>query len=394
MTPRSSLWEPLIAGPAVKQPGDAASDARPTLTIDLAAIVENWRELARLARPAEAAAAVKADAYGLGMARVAPALAAAGARTFFVATLEEGIALRALLSATDIYVLNGVWPAGVEEMLRWDLRPCLNSLDQIAWWKEAGADRPAAIHIDTGINRLGLGPDEVERLTREPGRLAGMAPALVMSHLACGDEANHPLNRIQLARFHASTAALGLGDKPLSLSASSGIFLGPDFRFDLVRPGAALYGLSPLINHPNSMRQVLRLEAKIIQTRRVDRGMTVGYGAARAIERPGRIAIVGLGYGDGLPRSLADRGYAVLGGERIPVVGRVSMDLIALDVSATPPGLAQPGAVVELIGAHHSVEELASEAGTNGYEMLTALGRRYRRIYLDPDSGNAAQSVK
>jgi alanine racemase len=394
VTPRSSLWEPVAAQPAVKRPGDGGSDERPVLTIDLAAIVENWRQLAGRAGPAETAATVKADCYGLGMARVAPALAAAGARTFFAATLEEGAALRALLATAHIYVLNGVAPAGAPEMRRWHLRPCLNSLEQISTWQQAGAGRPAALHIDTGINRLGLEPDEVEILMKEPSRLAGIDLALVMSHLACADEPSHPLNRVQRERFGEAVAALGLAATPRSIAASSGLFLGSDFQLDLCRPGAALYGLNPLINHPNPMRQVIRLEGKIIQTRRVDRGMTVGYGATHSIERPGRIAIVGLGYADGFSRSLGNRGYAVLGGERIPVVGRVSMDLIALDVSATPPGLALPGAAVELIGPHHSVEELAAEAGTNGYEMLTALGGRYRRVYLEPDRGTAAQSVE
>jgi alanine racemase len=394
VTPRSSLWEPVAAEAGVEHDADSESDDRPVFTIDLAAIVENWRQLARRADPAEAAATVKADAYGLGMTRVAPALAAAGARTFFVATLEEGIALRTLLATERIYVLNGVWPAGAQEMLRRELRPCLNSLEQISIWQARGAGRPAALHIDTGINRLGLGPDEVEVLTEEPGRLAGIEFSLVMSHLACADESTHPLNRIQLERFRERTAALGLGGRVRSIAASSGIFLGPDFHFDLVRPGAALYGLASLTNHPNFMSQAVRLEGKIIQTRHVDRGMTVGYGATNSIEGPGRIAIVGLGYADGFPRSLGNRGYAVLGGERIPVVGRVSMDLIALDVSATPPERSLPGAMVELIGPNHSIEELASEAGTNGYEMLTALGRRYRRVYREPDSGGAAQPIK
>jgi len=378
------------------RPGDdlAEDDERPVLTIDLGAIVENWRLLADRVRPAEAAASVKADAYGLGMARVAPALAAAGARTFFVATTAEGMALRALLPAADIYVLNGVAPGGAAAMARYGLRPCLCSLAQIALWKDSGGGSPAALHIDTGINRLGLPPDELAELTVAPARLQGVEVALILSHLACGDDADHPLNRRQLETFRGSLAALGLTGRPVSLSASSGIFLGPEFHLTLVRPGASLYGLAPLENNPNPMRQVLKLEGKIIQVRRVDRGMTVGYGATHSVGAPGRIAVVGLGYADGFLRALGNRGYGVLGGHRIPVVGRVSMDLITLDVSATPPELAVPGARVEIIGPQHSIDELAAEAGSIGYELLTALSRRYRRVYIEPAPDAKQESLR
>jgi alanine racemase len=369
----------------------SASDDRPVLTIDLAAITDNWRHLAAMARPAQAAAAVKADAYGLGVAKVAPALAAAGCRAFFVATLEEGIELRALLGSAEIYVLNGVAPGGVAlggaaAMLRHALRPCLFALDQIALWQRLGRGQPAALHIDSGINRLGLDSGEVELLAREPGRLAGIEIALIMSHLACADDARHPLNRRQLAAFIEAVASLGLGGRPLSFASSSGIFLGPEFHLAMVRPGAALYGLSPFIDRPNPMRQVITLTGKILQVRRVDRGMTVGYGATHPIGQPGRIAVVGLGYADGYRRALGNRGHAFLGGLSVPVVGRVSMDMITLDVSATPPELAVPGAPVELIGPHHSIDALAAEAGTNGYELMTGLGRRFARVYLGADA--------
>src|SRR5215475_1732428 len=363
--------------------GTGEDDERAILTIDLEAVAENWRLLRREAAPAEAAASVKADAYGLGLDRVAPVLAAAGARTFFVATVREGAALRALLPTAEIYVLSGAVPGAVEAMLRDRLKPCLCSLEQIATWRAAGHGRPAALHIDTGINRLGLAPDEVAHLAGDRALLRGLDIPLVMSHLACGDDRGHELNRRQLADFHGARAALGLADRPASISASSGIFLGPDYHLAMVRPGASLYGLAPLSNHSNPMRQVVRLEGKIIQVRRVDRGMTVGYGATHSIGDPGRVAVLGLGYADGFFRALGNRGYGVLGSLRIPVVGRVSMDLVTLDVSAAPPELARPGASVELIGPLHPVDELAREAGTSGYEMLTALGRRYRRIYLD-----------
>jgi alanine racemase len=365
---------------------DREEDGQAILTIDLGAVVENWQLLQREAAPAEAAAAVKADGYGLGMARVAPALAAAGARTFFVATAREGAALRALLPVPDIYVLNGVAAGGADAMHEHRLRPCLCSLDQLATWRMRGKGRPAALHIDTGINRLGLGPDEVARLAGNRSALAGIEISLVMSHLACGDDPGHDLNRRQLADFHAARQALGLGGVPSSIAASSGIFLGRDYHLAMVRPGASLYGIAPLAGRPNPMRQVLRLEAKIIQVRHVERGMTVGYAATHPVDEPGRIAVIGLGYADGFLRALGNRGHGVLAGRRVPVVGRVSMDLVTLDVSAIPPELTLPGVLVELIGPEHSIEELAAEAGTSGYEMLTVLGRRYRRVYIESDA--------
>jgi alanine racemase len=259
--------------------------------------------------------------------------------------------------------------------------PLPRSLAQPSWKESARS--PAALHIDTGINRRGF-PDELAELAADPPA-RGLEIALVLS-IRLRRESRPSLNRRQLEDFRAAMAALDLAGRPASLAASSGIFLGPEFHLDLVRPGASIYGLAPLATRPNPMRQVLRLEGKIIQVRRVDRGMTVGYGATHPVGEPGRIAVVGLGYADGFFRALGNRGHGVLGGHRIPVVGRVSMDLITLDVSATPPGLALPGARVELIGPHHSIDELAQEAGSIGYELLTALSRRYRRVYIEPDA--------
>jgi alanine racemase len=366
---------------AVK-PTPIAGDDRPVLTIDLAAIVANYRQLVARAAPAEVAPSVKADAYGLGMAEIAPALAAAGAKTFFVATLAEGNALRALLPAAEVYVLNGLPAGGAAALRAARLRPCLKSLADVAAWAEAGDGAPAALHIDTGINRLGLGPDEVAGLAADRRALEGIEVALVMSHLACGDDPEAPMNARQLAALGAAVAALGLAGRPRSIAASSGIFLGRDYHLALVRPGAAIYGLAPLKNQPNPMRQVIRLEGKILQVRRVDSDMRVGYGATHLVRGPGRIATVGIGYADGFMRAIGNRGFAVLGDRRVPVVGRVSMDLMTLDVSAAPPDLVAPGAMVELIGPGHSIDELAAEAGTVGYEILTALGRRFRRVHL------------
>jgi alanine racemase len=342
--------------------------------------------MAERATPALAAPAVKADAYGLGMTEVAGALAAAGARSFFVATVEEGVALRRQLPAADIHVLNGLAGDGPARFLANRLIPCLKSLADVEGWKDSAA--PAALHIDSGLNRLGLTGEEVDQLTGEPSRLARLNLVLAMSHLACGEEPDNPMSRDQLARFRAAVQRLGLTRLPLSVASSSGIFLGPEFHLSMVRPGASMFGIAPLNNRPNPMRQVIKLEAKILQTRRVDRGMTVGYGATHRVAAPSLLAIAGIGYADGLPRALANRGVAVFEGRRIPVVGRVSMDLITLDLGPDAPAAARPGAMVELIGPSHSVDELASEAGTNGYEILTRLRGRVRRVYLPAETAS------
>ena len=344
--------------------------ATAVLTIDLDAIVANWRLLGGRVRPAECAAVVKADAYGLGAAEVAPALYAAGCRTFFVATIDEGVQLRPLLPEARLLVLCGVLPGTADEFLAHRLVPVLNSLEQVAEWANRAG---AVLHIDTGMTRLGVGPAELPRL-------GGFRPALVMSHMACADEPDRTMNRAQLDAFRAVAAAFP--GVPASLGASSAIFLGPDWHFDMVRPGAALYGLNPVPGTPNPMAQVVRLQGKILQVRDVDSPMTVGYGASHSVACPGRIATVALGYADGLFRSLGNRGHGVIAGEKVPVVGRISMDLTTFDVTAVAAEAVRPGAMIELIGPGHDADELAAEAGTIGYEVLTALGARSHRRYL------------
>jgi alanine racemase len=363
-------------------PDNFETDSRPVLTIDLGAVVENYRKLASLAPGAEAAAAVKADAYGLGMEPVAAALVKAGVRTFFVATPEEGVALRKAQPAADIYILNGLPLGTAPVFLAHRLRPSLKSLLDLQNWEASGQGQPAALHIDSGLNRLGLGPYEVAELASQPKLLAGINLTLVMSHLIVSEEQDNPLNRKQLTTFKDAVGKLGLSAKPQSLAASSGIFLGPDYRFQMVRPGASLYGLNPLTNQPNPMRQAVKLEGKILQTRRVDAGMSVGYGATHLVRSPGRIATVGIGYADGFMRRMGNRAFVYIGDRRVPLVGRVSMDLITLDVSALPEDEAMPGAVVQVLGPKQSPDELAVFAETNGYEILTSLGPRYRRVYL------------
>jgi alanine racemase len=382
---------------------DPASRAGAVLEIDLGAIVANWRQLAALAAPAGCAAVVKANAYGLGAASVAGALAGAGCRLFFVATLDEAIELRrALGAALEIAVFNGPLPGDTREFIDYGLIPVLNEPGQIAAWGSVvstspGSSRPstaakresragsaddnlpAILHIDTGMARLGLSASEFAALLEHSPRLAWRA---VMSHLACADDPGDDMNERQRARFAA--AAARLPSIPASLAASSGIFLGTPYHFDLVRPGAALYGVNPCPGRRNPLRPVVRLVAKILQTRQIDRGESVGYGAAHVMAAAGRVATAAVGYADGWLRSLGQRGCGFVAGTRVPLIGRVSMDLVTFDVSAIDAALVRPGAEIELLGADYQVDDAAADAGTIGYEILTRLGARCRRVYVAP----------
>jgi alanine racemase len=362
---------------------DPADRASAVLEIDVAGIVANWRFLAQRVAPAECAAVVKADGYGLGAAAVAAALAAAGCRRFFVATLDEALGLRKTLSGVcEIAVLNGPVPGSAEEFAEGRLVPVLNDPGQIAEWEQIAAMRgplPAMLQLDTGMARLGLTAREFDRLADDLGRSGTIRWRTLMSHLACADEPDHALNQEQRARFVA--ARCRLDGVPASLAASSGIFLGPEYHLDLVRPGAALYGVNPQPGAPNPMRQIVRLKARILQLRDVDDGQPVGYGATHVMAGAGRLATVAAGYADGWLRSLNSRGSGGIGGVRVPLLGRVSMDLAVFDVSAVDPSVARPGGFIELLGDDYGVDAAARDAGTIGYEMLTALGRRYHRIY-------------
>jgi alanine racemase len=358
------------------------------LTIDLGALVANYRLLQRRAKPARAGAAIKANAYGLGAEQAAPALLKAGCRQFFVAVLSEALALRPIVPDADIYVLSGPIGGDEAELVRHRLTPVLNSPQQIALWSNwcaANAATPVALHIDTGMSRLGLAPAELDGLIADPSPLKSFPVPLVMSHLASADEPDKPQNAAQLAAFRSALARLLplLPTPPtISFANSSGIFVGRDYVFDLVRPGAALYGLNPTPFAPNPMRQVVGLKARILQVRHIDAHQTVGYGAAHRSTRATSLATLGLGYADGVFRALSHVGAAFIGGIRAPFVGRVSMDLITIDIGHVPPHLAQPGAWVEILGEHQSADELAAAAGTIGYEVLTALGPRYQRRYI------------
>lgn len=362
------------------------------LTIDLGAVADNWRALAARTHPAECAAVVKADAYGLGVAAVAPVLAAAGCSSFFVAHLDEAIALRDLLGAApSVFVLNGIPPGTAAEFDAHRLLPVLNSAGQVGEWRALAASRErplaAAIQVDTGMSRFGLSPDEVHALAARPDGFAGIATRLVMSHLGCADEPAHPANESQRAAFAALRPFLP--SAPASLAASFGIFLGRAFHLDMVRPGVALFGLPPTSSRPNPMRPVVRLQGRIVQTRRIPAGAFVGYGARFVARRASRIATVAVGYADGFLRAGGGHGVAFLpmGGPPLPIVGRISMDCLGVDVTDAPDEVLEDGMALDLIGPHRPLEDAAAAAGTIGYEMLTALGHRYHRHYLRAPSG-------
>jgi alanine racemase len=363
------------------------SHAGAILTIDLDAIAANYRLLREKAPGAECACVVKADAYGLGMDRVAAALAAAGCRTFFVAQTGEGIALRNRLPETSIHVLNGLAGAEPQVFADHNLVPVLNSLAEIEAWgrfcRERGTALATDIHADTGMSRLGLTGPDVALLAAQPELAKGISVSHVMSHLACAEEQDNPLNGQQLAAFREALTALApvLSGKA-SFANSSGIFLGPDYHFDMVRAGAALYGITPVAGQSNPMAQVVSLQGKIMQVREIDTPQTVGYGATHRVARTEKIATIAIGYADGYPRSLSNSGGGYIGGIRVPVVGRVSMDLTTLGVSRVPDDQARPGAAVELIGPHNTIDQVAADAGTIAYEILTSLGPRYHRVYI------------
>lgn len=336
------------------------------LQIDLQAVVANWTALAARAPGARTAAVVKADGYGLGAARVAPALYAAGARDFFVALAAEGRALRPHLPRdARINILSGHMPG--EDLA--GLVPVLNSPEQFFRDRALRPGKPFAIQLDSGMNRLGMEPEEWSVIRSEA--LAGR-PDFIMSHLACADEPAHPANAAQLDCFRRMTE--GCNGTPLSLAATGGILLGPDYHFDLVRPGIGLYGGLPFAE----AQPVLRLSLRVIQTRSVAAGEMVGYGASWIAERPCRIATVDAGYADGVLRALSGKGAMLFAGAcGCPIVGRVSMDLITVDVSA----LDAVPEYLDLICPQQPIDRLAELAGTIGYEILTSLRQRYSRAW-------------
>lgn len=366
---------PVGDGPV--QPGhdgpETLTTAPSVLTIDLGALVANWRSLHRPDGPA-VAGVIKADAYGLGAGPVATALYEAGCRHFFVAWLQEALAIRSSVPDAMVAVLGGLIPGTEQAYVARGVTPVLGTLEEVDRW---GAIGPAILHVDTGMSRLGLSPAEVDILAADPGRL--LCPLLyVMSHLVSSEVPGDPLNTVQLARFETARARLPVA--AASLANSSGIFLGPSYAFDLVRPGAALYGINPTPDAPNPMRPVVRLSIRVLSVRDVRAGETVGYNATWTARRPSRIATAALGYADGFLRSLSGRAVASFDGTHVPLVGRISMDLTTFDVTDHPA--IQPGSWLDVLGPDLTADDLAAAAGTNGYEILTSLGPRYQRVYL------------
>lgn len=372
--------------------GPDESEAGGILTIDLAAIVANWRALGQRAKPATCAAVVKADGYGCGVEQVTGALAKAGCETFFVANLAEARRARAAAPDATIYTLNGLLPGTAPVYADANLRPVLGSGFEFDEWRAfraaSGWRGAAALHVDTGMNRLGFSRDEAGDLATRLGNYHlgnDHGVALMMSHFACSEE-EHPLNAIQIERFRAVRALFpGIAG---SLANSSGIFLGGAAHHDLVRPGVALYGANPTPGQPNPMQTVVTLEARVVQLRDVAQGETVGYGANWTAQRPTRLAIISVGYADGFLRaaSATDRhpgAEVIVARQRCPIAGRVSMDLIAIDVTDVAQDQPKRGDRVSLLGPEISVDDLAERAGTIGYEVLTSLGRRYRRVWVD-----------
>jgi alanine racemase len=364
------------------------AEAGGLLTIDLSALAGNWRLLAAEAAGAECSAVIKADAYGIGTEQATTALAAAGCRTFFVAHLCEAARVRSVNQSVTLYVLNGLLPGTAARFAALDARPVLGSREELEEWgafcRTAGRSLPAALHIDTGMNRLGLRPDAVAQIRTETELLDTFTLTLLMSHLVSAEIPNLAINARQIKAF--TTIRPLFAEVPASLCNSSGIFLPEKPHFDLVRPGYALYGGNPRPGRDNPMTPVVRLEAKVIQLRTVPDAETVGYSGHWTAQGRRRIATVCLGYGDGYLRSasgtnLKPGGDVVIAGIRCPIAGRISMDLVTVDVTAVPEGAIKRGDLVTFIGDGITIDEVGARAGTIGYEFLTSLGHRYARRY-------------
>lgn len=355
------------------------------LKIDLGQIVKNWRKLAAIiGGQAECSAVVKANAYGLGAAPIASALWEAGARTFFVATLVEGIELRKTMPKATIAVLNGLLPGCESDYNRYTLFPVLNHLEEISRWHKLASKENKTLncylHFDTGMNRLGIDKKEAALLIRS-NLLEGLSIKAYLSHFACADIGSHPMIEAQSRQFDLLRSQLP--PAPASLCNSSGIFCGEKYHLQLVRPGGALYGINPTPSSSNPMESVISWQGKILQIKEIEEGESVGYGATFTAQKTGRIAIVAAGYADGLIRPLGNKSFVAIGGYHAPIIGRVSMDLISVDITAVPEQLAYQGGYVDLLNGSLTIDHIAKACGTIGYEVFTALGRRCYRYYTN-----------
>ncbi len=364
------------------------------LTIDLGALADNWRMLKKASGKARTGAAVKGDGYGLGIEAVVPALYDAGCRDLFVATPDEGMLARQFAPEARIFVLAGVWPGVEAQFFSHDLVPVLVSEEQIACWSNAVAfdeEHPCALMVDTGMNRLGLSVEEALALADDPTRPASFSPVLLLSHLACASDPSHPMNRRQLESFQ--TVAKAYEGVDSSLANSPGIHLGPDYHFDLTRPGIAIYGGEAVDGVKNPSLPVVTAETRILQIRHGKAGEPVSYGASHVLTRDSRLAIVSTGYADGYHRALSssgvplrqtvhEGGFGFVAGRRVPVAGRITMDLTIFDVTDVPESEISAGDYIELFGHNIALDDAARAAGTIGYELLTSLGNRYQRAYI------------
>jgi alanine racemase len=380
--------------PSTTVGGPAPQEAGGILTIDLDAIVANYKLLRSKVTPGECATVVKADAYGCGIDQVTTALSRAGCQTFFVAHLSEARRVRAIAPEAVIYVLNGFSAAAGSGFVETYARPVINSLVELAEWDHfvatTGFTGSAALHVDTGMNRLGLTIEEAAAIAAQI-RSESHHIALLMSHLACADRPEHPLNDQQIRQFREIRSLFrGISS---SLANSSGIFLDASAHCDVVRPGIALYGGNPMPGKPNPMRPVIELKAHIIQVRNLPKGSAIGYGATWTAKRDSRIAVIAAGYADGIARAAAigDRAQpreVLVEGKRCPIVGRISMDLLALDVTDLPVSAVRRDQMVTLIGDGLTLDEVAAQAGTISYEVLSSLGDRYHRVWKSAGTQN------
>ena len=351
------------------------------LTIDLDALVANYRYLAAFCAPANCAAAVKADAYGLGLSKVMQSLLAARCDTFFVATIQEGISARQCANELGfkptLYVLEGPVEESLDYFTEYELRPVLNSIAQVEIWSRAHGEQAAAIHVDTGMHRLGMLVPEFESLDIE-----SLNVSLLMSHLVCGDERDNPANLRQLEIMLGTFAPFPT--IPKSFAHSAGILLGDRYHADLCRPGIGLYGGNPFVNGVNPMQAVVRLEGRIIQSHWHGAGASVGYGGSYKCPERSLLATVALGYADGLPKSMDNQGLAYFKNQQCKIVGKISMDLTIVDVTPVAREI-QEGDWLEFMGPHLCVDDVASRGERFSYEILTRLGTRAERIYLRSD---------
>jgi len=369
---------------------DAPAGATGVITIDLPQIRANWRALAQRVAPAGCAAVVKADAYGLGAARIIPALYRAGCRNFFVATIDEARKAQGYTPGATIYVLDGILPGSAADIAAIGARPVMTGIEEARSWAALATGDvtapPAALHVDTGLHRLGIGEAELDSLLADDGLVRRLDIALVMSHLACADEADHPMNRTQLEAFRRLRAKVPKARA--SLAASDGLMLGRDYHFDLVRPGYALYGGQASPNRTTPVGPVVRVSVRILQVHEVPAGGTIGYSASYRALTPRRIATIAAGYADGVFRHASagngETGGAVsIRGQLAPIVGRVSMDLVTVDITEIEGPLPGRGDFVDLVGPGLPLETVGSGAGSIGYEVLTRLGARFHRNYVD-----------